>query len=248
MRDFHDSLLSLDNDDWLLDYPVNDHMLDFDVILNLFGSYDLNLLDYLFTDPLDFNDFRYTNDFFHDLLNIIRNFNDLFYNLLDMDNLFPNDFDLSILDGYVINNLTDCNWLLDLNNLFDVLLHDFNFRNFFNHFNDSLNNGWHLDHFFNNLFDLNDLLNDSLNDNGNFNRHWDLFLNLSDLLDLNDLLYYLFNSYDLGDLDQSIDNLFNDLFNLDYLRNNSENFENVIDVDASHDLLIDHSDNSLVDL
>ena len=117
------------------------------------------------------------DNFFVDLLNSVYSFDNLFNWHDFLNDLFNNFFDfmIEVLDHLYFNNsFLDywyLNYLLDLDD--DCL------------FNDSV------DYFFNDLWDFNNLLDDSWNHNNFFN----------DFLDLNNLGYF--------------DHLFNDFINMD---------------------------------
>ena len=117
------------------------------------------------------------DNFFVDLLNSVYSFDNLFNWHDFLNDLFNNFFDfmIEVLDHLYFNNsFLDywyLNYLLDLDD--DCL------------FNDSV------DYFFNDLWDFNNLLDDSWNNNNFFN----------DFLDLNNLGYF--------------DHLFNDFINMD---------------------------------
>ena len=103
---------------------------------------------------------------------------------------------------------------------------------------DFLFNSWHLDELFNdvinyfNNFDwlVNDLLDFDVS--WHLNNFFNVFFNWNDLRYFDDLLYYL------------LDNPFN--FNDSFL--NSEDFKDIINADDIKNFLVDHSDNSLVNL
>ncbi len=62
----------------------------------------------------------------------------------------------------------------------------------------------------------------------------------------------LFNDFldgdNLRDFDNSFDNFFNNLFHFNDFRHNSEDLEDVINADDAHNLLIDHTNDSLINL
>ena len=75
--------------------------------------------------------------------------------------------------------------------------------------------------------------------------------NLFDFLDLgnlNDLFGDLFNWDDLGNFNNSINDLLDDLFDLNDLGNNSEDLQDIVNVDNTHNFLVDHTNDSFVDL
>jgi hypothetical protein len=74
------------------------------------------------------------------------------------------------------------------------------------------------------------------------------FFDFLNLYYFDDFFNDLFDRNDLWDLNNSVDNLFDDLLNFNNLGNNSEDLQYVINVNDSHDLLIDHTNNSFIDL
>ena len=74
----------------------------------------------------------------------------------------------------------------------------------------------------------------------------DNFLNLLILDDLNYLFNDFLNRNDLRYLNDSFNNFLDDFFDLNNLGYNSEDFKNIVDIDNSHDFLVDHSDDSFV--
>lgn len=79
---------------------------------------------------------------------------------------------------------------------------------------------------------------------------WDVddFLYLLNSWDFDDLFDDLFNGDNLWDFNDPFNNLLNNLFYLDKLGYDSEDFENIIDIDHTHNFLVDHANDSLVDL
>src|SRR5690606_18500572 len=90
------------------------------------------------------------------------------------------------------------------------------------------------------------LFDNVINNLDDFN--WDMN-NLFDFLnswDFNNFFNNLLDWNNLWNLNNLFNDLFNNLFNFNDLRNNSEDLENIINADDSHDFLIDHSDDSFV--
>jgi len=200
LRHLDDSLLSLDNNDWLLNDSVDNHILDFNVILDLFGRNHVYLLDNLLDNLFDFNNFRNSNDFLNNLFDIVWHLNNLFNDLLNMHNLFLNNFYFSVFSVDVVDNLFNSDWFFNLNDFLNESFDVFDFWYLSDHLNDSFNDSWDFNDLLDDLLNLHDLLGNSWDDNWNFNRNWDLFLDLSNLLDLDDLFNSLFNCDDLGNL------------------------------------------------
>lgn len=172
-------------------------MFNFNVIFNLFGSDHITFFNNLFTNLLDLDNFRDTNDFLTYFLDNIWYLNYFLYYLFYMYDLLSNDLDLFVLNVNMINNLFDNNWFLDFNNLLNDSINILYFRNLSDQLNYSFNDSWNFDNFFNYLLYLNNLFNNSLNNNGNFDWNWNLFLHLSNLFYFNYLFYNFFNCNDL---------------------------------------------------
>ena len=94
---------------------------------------------------------------------------------------------------------------------------------------------------------MNYLILDCVDYNRHFNRHRNLFLNLSDFLNLDNFFNNFLNSHNLWYFHYTIDNLLDDLLNLDHFRDNPKDFQNVINIDNSHNFLVNHTDDSLID-
>jgi hypothetical protein len=211
----------LDVDRNLLDDFTNDNV----------GLSD-NLIDFLdddfLLDDFDFNELGNLYDLLDDLFNIDWNLNNLFndclngYNLLDdLDDFldFRNnvmnwslDLDNFSVDNNSINDLFDFD---DSRNL-DLILNDFLSES--RYLNDFLSDGGNLYEFFNDVIDNLDDLDWNMNDSFDFNEfgYFDDFLDVS------------LNGDDLRNLDDSLNDSFDDLFNFYDLGNNSEDLEYII--------------------
>lgn len=248
LRYLYDPLLSLDDDHWFLDDPIDDHMSDLNMILYLFSGHDLHFLHDLLHYPLHLDDLWHSDDLLNDLLNKHWNLHQPLNDLLHMDDLFFDDLNLTDLDGYVVDHLANRDHLLHLDDLLDVFLYYLDLWDFFDDLDDAVYNGWHLDCLLDDPLNVDDLLVDGWNDHRHLDRHWDVLLHLSDLLNFNDLLDDLLDHYDLRHFDDPINDLLHYFLHLDDLRRHSEHLQNIINVDYAHDLLIDKSDDPLIDL
>lgn len=246
LRHLHYSFNSLNDRHRPLYNSVNNFISDLDVIVYLLGGHYLYLRDYSFYDLFhlnnfgdlnySFNNFLYNNWYFSDNLNDSLGWHNFFN-----DNLYLLDSSLDVVyNSLYFYNLLNFNWPLfkPVNNLYLWYLSDdldysiVDLRDLDNFLYYSLN--WH------------DLFNNVRNNCWNFQRYIDYFLDLSDLFDF----YYFFNNlfdYDnLRHFDDSINNFLNYFLNFNDLRHDSKDFKNVINIDNSHDLLVNHTDNSLV--
>lgn len=200
----------------------------------------------------DFNNLRKFDNVVYDLscISIFNNFNRLFnysverFNYLynSLDNLFPNYFNFdhllndlfdnhnflfdyfnfSNLRDSVVNNPFNINWLLNLDN---PLHNDLDFNDFWyfnDSFNNSLDNSWNLNDLFSETLNLDNLLNDYVNVFNDLNGYVNDSFNLLNSDNFDWFLNNSFNGDDLGNLDYSFNYLFDNFFNLNNLRNNSE--------------------------
>ena len=74
------------------------------------------------------------------------------------------------------------------------------------------------------------------------------FLDLFNFLDFDNFLDYFLDSNHFWYFNDSLDNFFHDFFDLNYFLIDSENFENIINIDSIHDFSLNHPDYPLVDL
>lgn len=248
LRHFNDPFLSLDDDHRFLYDPIDNHMSDFNMVLNLFGGHDLNFFHDLLHNSFHFYDLRHSDDLLYDLLNKHRHLDQLLHNLFNMHDFLLDDFDLTDLNGHVIDNLADWNHLLHLHDLLDILLYYLDLGDFFDDLDDAVYDGWHFHCLLDDPFNMNDLLMDSRDDERDLNRDWNILFYFSDLLHLNYLLYDLLNHDDLWDFDDPIDDLLYNLLDLNYLGRDAEHLKDVIDVHHTHNLLVDQPDHTLIDL
>ena len=72
--------------------------------------------------------------------------------------------------------------------------------------------------------------------------------NLLDFRDLDDLLHNLLNWDNLRNLDDSLHYFFNHLLDFDYFCINSEDLQNIVDVNNVKNLFSDHFDYTFVEL
>lgn len=222
----------------MLDNSLNwDDLLDVDRnLLDNFTNDDVSLSnnfvdflnDDLLLDDFDFNELRNLDNLFNDLLDVDWNLNNLLndcfngYNLLDdLDDLL--DFRNNVM-----------NWGLDLNNLsvdndsINYLLNFDDSRNFDFVLNNLLLVGRNLNDFFSDGGDLDELFNDVVNYLDDFD--WDM----NDSFNLNEFRYFdnfldvSFNGDNLRNLNDSLNDSFDDLFNFYDLGDNSEDLKDVI--------------------
>lgn len=216
------------------------------MVLNLFSCDNINFFNDFLYNFLDLNDFWYSHNFLDNLFHINRdlhNFLNYFfhrYNLLLIDNHL---FNLSL---NMINNFSNCNWSIYLNYLFNYSINSVHFRDFSDNFNNSVLHSRDLYCFLDNFLNLHYFFLASIHNNWYFYGYWDSLLDFNYFLDLNNLLNNLLYWDDLRNFYDSIHNFFYYLFNLNYFWYYSKNFKNIVNVDYAHNLLVNHSYNSLI--
>ena len=246
LRDLYDSFYCLNYGDGLFDNSVNYFIPHFDVIVNLLGYYYLLLRDDNLNKPFNFHNFGNLN---HSFYNLFNNHWDLLDNLNDpfsLHNFLNNYFHLLHLSFYMIDNFLHLNYSFNFYWPLFNPLHNLNFRHLSNNFYNPLHNLRNVNDFFNGSFDRHHFLHNIRNDRGDFKRNIDNFLNFPYFLHLYDFFYYLLNCNYLWHLHNSVHNFLYDFLDFDNLRNDSENFQDIIDIYDSHDFLIYHSNNSLI--
>lgn len=248
LRNFNDSLLSLDDDNWLLNNSIDNDVPNFDMVLNLFSSHNLHLFDNFLNNLFYLDDFGDSDNLFNDLLNNDWYFNYLFNNLLDRNDLFFEGLNFSDFSGDVIDDFSNWNSFFHLNDFLNEFFNKLYLWNLSDDFDNLFHHSWYFNSFLNDSFNLDDLLLGSWDDDGDFNRHWNILFNFSNLLNFNDLLNNFLDWHNLRNLHNSVHNLLNDLFDLNDFGDNSKDLKNIIDIDNSHNFLVDHSNNSLINL
>lgn len=222
----------------MLDNSLNwDDLLDVDRnLLDNFTNDDVSLSnnfvdflnDDLLLDDFDFNELGNLDNLFNDLLDVDWNLNNLLndcfngYNLLDdLDDLL--DFRNNVMNwGLDLNNLSvDNDSINDLLNFDDSRNFDFVLNNLLlvgRNLNDFLSDGGDLDELFNDVVNYLDDFDWDMNDSFNLNefRYFDNFLDVS------------FNGDNLRNLNDSLNDSFDDLFNFYDLGDNSEDLKDVI--------------------
>lgn len=222
----------------MLDNSLNwDDLLDVDRnLLDNFTNDDVSLSnnfvdflnDDLLLDDFDFNELGNLDNLFNDLLDVDWNLNNLLndcfngYNLLDdLDDLL--DFRNNVMNwGLDLNNLSvDNDSINDLLNFDDSRNFDFVLNNLLlvgRNLNDFFSDGGNLDELFNDVVNYLDDFDWDMNDSFNLNefRYFDNFLDVS------------FNGDNLRNLNDSLNDSFDDLFNFYDLGDNSEDLKDVI--------------------
>ena len=205
---------------------LNDHFNDvgdFDGLVdNLAGIAIFDNLYWFLNN--DFYNLRHFNYLFNDLFFENGHFNHLALFSFDSYNLFLDNFYFFDLSDSMIDNLFNNHWPFNF--------HEFFYNNFDLHylryFDDALDDFLHDTRYFHNLLGVlryfNYLFNNVVNDFYHVYWYMNDLLYFDHLDNLNWFFDYLFNGDDLGHLYHTLNYLFNDLFNLNDLRNDSEHF------------------------
>lgn len=176
----------------------------------------------------------------------MRYFNDPFDDSFDRQNLLPNNLNFSYLWNSVVDYFLDDNWLFDFHDFFNVNRGLNQLGDFDNSLDDFLHDSWHFNDLLNDLFHLDYFLYHIVNILYHFNRNVNDFFNFLDLWHFDDFLYDLFDRNHLRNLNDSLNDLLNDLLDFNNFGNDSEDFKDIVDIDNSHNLLVDHSDDSFI--
>ena len=244
----HNSLLSLDDGNWLLDNFLNDLVLHLNIRNHLLFDLILHSIDYLFDYFLHLYYLRHLNNFLYNSFDESRNLHNPFHNSFHGNNLFHFDSHFPNFRNHVIDLPLNLNNSVFLDNLFNHSIHFNDFGNLSNEFNMPLSDTWDLHYFLYDLFNRNNLLHNVVNYFGNLNWNINNLLDLPNLFDFDDLLNYFFNWHNLRNFNDSVYDLLNYLLHLYYLGHDSEYLENIVHVDDTHNLLVDHSNNPLIHL
>lgn len=243
---FNNLFNGLDNRYWLFNDNFDDFRNVDDLVDSFFGSSPLddfnwflnnaverlddldNLFDYLFLDDFNFNNF--SDDF------------------LDCDNLLLDNLNLFDLRNSMVDNLFNNHRFFNLNNLLLDHLDLDNLGDFNNPLDNLLDNSWDLNNLLSVLRYFDNFLNNVVNNLDDLNGDMNDLFNFLNLDDLDWFLNDSFNGDDLRNLNHSIYDLFNYLLNFNDFGDNSEDFQDIVNTDNSHDLSIDHTNDSLINV
>ncbi len=245
---FHNSFNSLDDWNWSLDNSINWFISNLNMVIDLLGSYNLNLWDYLFNNFFNLDNFRNLDN---SVDNLFYNYWDLFDNFnysFSWNNFFNDDLNLLNLCFDMVHNLFYFNNSFYFYLSFFDSVNNLNLWNLLNNFHNSFNNVRNLNYLLDCSFNWNDFLYNVRNDSRHFKWNIDNSLDFLYFLNFNYFLNNFLNWNDLRNLNDSVNNFLHDLLNFNNLGDNSEDFKNIIDINNTHDLLINHADNSFVDL
>ena len=248
LRYLHNSFLSLDNDNRFFNNSVDNLISYFDMVFNFLSCYHIYFFDNFLNNLFDLDDFGYLHDFFHNFFDIDRHFNNFLYNFFNSDYLLFVNLDLFDFSLDVVDDLLNSDRSIDFNNLLNNLLDSLKLGNLLNDFNDSVLDGGNFHWFLDDSLDMNNLVLDRIDNDWYLNRNWNLFLNFPNFLNFDYFFHNFFDSYNLRNLHDTVNNFFNNFFNFDNFRDNSEDLQDVVNVDNSHDFLVDHANDTFVNL
>lgn len=248
LRHFFYPLFDLDYWNYFLNYTVNYLVLHFNVIFNLPCTTVFNNRHYFLYYLLYLYYLRYLNNSLYYFFNKDRHFNDLLNDLFDWNYLLNNDFNLLILNLYMVDNSFNLHFFLHLDNFLFDDLHFHNFGHLSLNLYELLNDGWHLNNSLYFALIRDKLLHFSLDNKRCFYGHMYNLLYFPDLLHLHYLLDQFLYCYDFRNFNYSINYFLNNLLHLHYFRANPEYFENIIHVDGIHNLSFYHTNHTLVHL
>ena len=225
LRYLHYLLDRLDYWDRFLYYTLHYLVPHLDVVLYLFRVSVLyfphDLLYYL----LHLYYLRNLHYLLYDLLYYHLHLHYLLHDsLLGLHNHLLNYLYFSYLMLNVVNYFFNLDDLLNLHNSIDEFLYSYNFGNLLDDLDYSFNNMGDFDHPLDNSFDGNYFLDDVCNDYWHLERNVDYSFNLFDLLNLDNFLDYLFDSYDMRHFYDTINNFLDYFLDLDYFRDYPEDF------------------------
>lgn len=247
LRNFNNSFYGLDNGDWSFDNSVHNFISYLNMVFYLLCSHHFFLRHNFLDNLLHFNDFGNLNNPVNYFLHNNRDLSDNLDDSLSWDNLL--NYDLYLLKSSldVVHNFLDFNNPFNLDWSFFNPVNNLYFWNLLDNFHDPFDDLRNFNHFFDNPFDWDNLLNDVGHNSWNFQGNIHYLLDLSDSFDFDNLFDDFLHWDDLWDLNDSINDFLHNLLHFDYLWNNSKDFQDVININDSHNLLVDHANYSFVD-
>lgn len=247
LRDFNDSLFSLDDNDRFFNDSIHRDVSDFNMIFNFFCSDNFDFLNNFLNYLFNLNNFWNSDDFLDNFLDDHRNFHNFFNNFFHWDEFLLVDDNLFDLGFNVVHNFSHSYRFLDLNLFFHDFLDYLDFWDLANHLDNSVLNCRNFNSFFDGSFKRYYFVYSCCNNDGNFNGERHSFLDFNNFFNFYYLFDNLLNWNDLRHFNNAFNDLLNNFFDFNDLGDDSEHLQDVINVDNSHDFLINHSDNSLVD-
>lgn len=248
LRNFYNFFYSLDNWNSSFDNSINYLMNSLYVIDNFSSISVLYFIDNFLYEPLDFNDLWHLNHLFNYFFHNSGNFDNSLDNSFYWNHFFFNNlYLLNLWDGmidYFLNFIRNLSLYYFLYNIYNLL----NLRYFDHPFDYFLDDSWDLDDLFNYSLNLNNLFYNVIDILDDFHRNMNNLLNFLDLWNFNNFLNDLLDRNYLWNLYNPIHNFLNNFLYFDYLRNHSKHLQNIVYIDNSHNFLIDHTNNSFINL
>jgi hypothetical protein len=245
---FDHSLDYLDDGDRFLDDAVDYLVAHFDVVVDLFGCDHLDLRYNFFDYFLYFNYFGYFNYLFDNLFNDNGDLFDDLYKFFGGDDLLDDDLHWLDFGLYVVDDPLELHYLLHFHLFLLYAVNYLQFRDLFDDLYDLLHNLGDLYNFLDDALNGHKFLNGVGDDGGDFQGDVNDFFDLFDSFDFYNSFDHFLNGDYLWDLNNPIHNLLHNPLHFHNLGDNLEHFEYIIDIDDPHDFLVDHADDSLIDL
>lgn len=246
MRYFHNSLDNILNNNDFLNNLLNrlGYIFENDCFFLKWlrpSNFNNNFLNYFHGFDL-FN----LNNFFYYFLNVHWNLNYFLDYFLDCYNLVSIDYNLFWLRNNIIYwSINGYDLSINYNFFYNLLnFNNFGYLDYF--LNNSFNYFWDFYNFLDYTWYFNNFLNHIINNSYDFN--WDMnnFLYFLNSRNLDNFLNNFLDWNYLWNLHKSLSNFLNNLLYLHYLRHNSKNFKYIIYINNSHNLLVDHTNNTLI--
>lgn len=215
---------------------------NFSSILN-FDLFHQNIISFINCYQL-----RNVDDSFDYFLNEYFDWHCFFDYLFNCNNFLSDYFNLSVFNNWDMDNLLNDSWLFYFNYFLSNDLLCNKFWNLDNSVYDFLNNSWHFNNSLCFSFDNDDLVVMDINIFDDFNWNMNYFFNFNYLSLFNDFFHYFLNRYDLWNFNNSVNYFLHYFFNFDDLGDDSENFKNIININDIHNLSVNHTNDSFIDV
>ena len=188
------------------------------------------------------------NYFFNYLLLHNFHFNHFTHYALHWYDFLLDDFHFADLRHCVVHDLLNDYWLLNFNYSLDYHLNLDNLRNLHYSFHHLLDDSGNFHNFFRVLRYFHHLLDHVINILDHLNWHMDDLFHFLNLHDFNWFFHYSLNSNHLWYLHNSFNHFFHYFLNLNDLGDHSEDLQDVIHINHSHNFLVDHANHALIDV
>lgn len=216
------------------------------------------LVDY-FSSTFEFSNFhRFFNDTIEGFNNLNNSFNNFllnffyFYNFsndfLYSDNFFLDYFNFLDLRDSMVDDFLNNDWFFNLYYLFLDYFDFHNLGNFYHSLNNLFDNSWYFNYLFGVLRNFDNFLDNVINCLNNLDRNMDDLLNLLNFHNFHGSFNNSFYRDNLRNFNHSIHNFLDYLFYFNDLGNHSKDFQDIININNSHDFSIDHTNDSFINI